>query len=119
MEERPCEEEIPYRDPRYGLYNLIPAIVVEPFVGEHPENRRYNAFQIRRIQDDDPKNETNLKILVARGYEGITDTGLQYLNAINLKVLDLTGSSITAEGVQSFHLTNPDCLLIHSQSNEP
>lgn len=49
-----------------------------------------------------------------RGYRGITDTSLLHLAECspNLQLLDVTGTSVTPQGVRKFEEIKPNCRVI-------
>ncbi|XP_058466680.1 uncharacterized protein LOC131439547 [Malaya genurostris] len=59
-------------------------------------------------------NMTSLERLFVRNYKLVTDTSLDHLEsaAPNLKLLDVTGTSVTAEGVRNFKLARPNCTIL-------
>ncbi|XP_065087571.1 uncharacterized protein LOC135709230 isoform X1 [Ochlerotatus camptorhynchus] len=59
-------------------------------------------------------NMTSLERLLVRNYKLVTDTSLDHLEsaAPNLKLLDVTGTSVTAEGVRNFKLARPSCTIL-------
>ncbi|XP_039444174.1 uncharacterized protein LOC120424181 [Culex pipiens pallens] len=59
-------------------------------------------------------NLTSLERLLVRNYKLVTDTSLDHLEsaAPNLKLLDVTGTSVTAEGVRNFKLARPNCTIL-------
>ncbi|XP_062560783.1 uncharacterized protein LOC134225042 isoform X2 [Armigeres subalbatus] len=59
-------------------------------------------------------NATSLERLLVRNYKLVTDTSLDHLEsaAPHLKLLDVTGTSVTAEGVRRFHLARPNCTIL-------
>uniref|UniRef100_A0AAG5DRC9 F-box domain-containing protein n=1 Tax=Anopheles atroparvus TaxID=41427 RepID=A0AAG5DRC9_ANOAO len=60
------------------------------------------------------QNLTGLERLSVRNYKLVTDTSLDHLEsaAPYLKQLDVTGTSVTAEGVRSFRLSRPGCVVV-------
>nr|XP_040223003.2 uncharacterized protein LOC120949644 [Anopheles coluzzii] len=59
-------------------------------------------------------NFTGLERLSVRNYKLVTDISLDHLEsaAPHLKLLDVTGTSVTAQGVRSFKLSRPSCIII-------
>nr|XP_029721411.1 uncharacterized protein LOC115253717 isoform X2 [Aedes albopictus]XP_029721431.1 uncharacterized protein LOC109407901 isoform X2 [Aedes albopictus] len=59
-------------------------------------------------------NNTSLERLFVRNYKLVTDTSLDHLEsaAPHLKLLDVTGTSVTAQGVRRFHLARPNCTIL-------
>ncbi|XP_053683235.1 uncharacterized protein LOC128733577 [Sabethes cyaneus] len=59
-------------------------------------------------------NMTGLERLCVRNYKLVTDTSLDHLEsaAPNLKLLDVTGTSVSAEGVRNFKLARPNCTIL-------
>ncbi|XP_055627398.1 uncharacterized protein LOC129769286 [Toxorhynchites rutilus septentrionalis] len=59
-------------------------------------------------------NMSNLEKLLVRNYKLVTDTSLDHLEsaAPNLKLLDVTGTSVTAEGVRNFRMARPNCTIL-------
>ncbi|XP_071053270.1 uncharacterized protein [Onthophagus taurus] len=58
-------------------------------------------------------NDVSLQKLSLRGCYGVTDKVLDHLKHLNLSLLDVTSTRVTAEGVQNFMLENVDCRVIH------
>lgn len=58
--------------------------------------------------------DTFIERLVVRHYRLVTDTSLRHLaaRAPNLRFLDVTGTSVTREGIESFKLEKPDCIVV-------
>ncbi|XP_058832426.1 uncharacterized protein LOC131690563 [Topomyia yanbarensis] len=59
-------------------------------------------------------NMSSLERLLVRNYKLVTDTSLDHLEsaAPNLKLLDVSGTSVTAEGVRNFKLARPNCTIL-------
>ncbi|XP_050071897.1 uncharacterized protein LOC126559766 [Anopheles maculipalpis] len=59
-------------------------------------------------------NLTGLERLSIRNYKLVTDTSLDHLEsaAPHLKLLDVTGTSVTAQGIRNFKLSRPSCVVI-------
>uniref|UniRef100_A0A182W7Z6 F-box domain-containing protein n=1 Tax=Anopheles minimus TaxID=112268 RepID=A0A182W7Z6_9DIPT len=59
-------------------------------------------------------NLTGLERLSIRNYKLVTDTSLDHLEsaAPQLKLLDVTGTSVTAQGIRNFKLSRPGCVVI-------
>ncbi|XP_058798240.1 uncharacterized protein LOC131668243 isoform X2 [Phymastichus coffea] len=66
------------------------------------------------------RSSTNpyLKKLVIRNYQGVTDQTLQHFcnHGPSLLYLDVTGTSVTKEGLQNFKIQRPEVILISSFS---
>lgn len=78
--------------------------------------RRINIRHLfPRLRYRFPANEhkVSLRCLSLRGYKRITDTTLQYIKHLNLELLDLTYTSVTKEGIESFLVENTNCRIIH------
>lgn len=67
-----------------------------------------------RVMDGGLQNFTKLERLSVRNYKLVTDTSLDHLEsaAPHLKMLDVTGTSVTADGVRSFRLSRSSCEII-------
>ncbi|XP_058128594.1 uncharacterized protein LOC131292870 [Anopheles ziemanni] len=67
-----------------------------------------------RVMDGELQNFTKLERLSVRNYKLVTDTSLDHLEsaAPHLKMLDVTGTSVTADGVRSFRLSRSNCVII-------
>ncbi|KAH0949559.1 hypothetical protein HN011_001026 [Eciton burchellii] len=61
-------------------------------------------------------NNPNLKTLVVRNYPRVTNSSLVHLasNASKLEYLDVTGTSVTREGVQTFKLQKSNVKIVSS-----
>ncbi|XP_053658013.1 uncharacterized protein LOC128707091 [Anopheles marshallii] len=59
-------------------------------------------------------NLTGLERLSIRNYKLVTDTSLDHLEsaAPQLKLLDVTGTSVTAQGIRNFKLSRPRCVVM-------
>ncbi|XP_055598042.1 uncharacterized protein LOC129747727 [Uranotaenia lowii] len=59
-------------------------------------------------------NMTSLERLLVRNYKLVTDTSLDHLEsaAPNLRLLDVTGTSVTEEGVRNFKQARPNCIIL-------
>ncbi|XP_049290605.1 uncharacterized protein LOC125767762 [Anopheles funestus] len=59
-------------------------------------------------------NLTGLERLSIRNYKLVTDTSLDHLEtaAPHLKLLDVTGTSVTAQGIRNFRLSRPHCVVV-------
>lgn len=66
------------------------------------------------IRDYFRPNSTSLEKLLVRNYKFVTDTSLDHLEsaAPNLKLLDVIGTSVTAEGVRNFKSARPNCTIL-------
>lgn len=58
--------------------------------------------------------DTLLERIVVRHYKLVTDVSLRHLAGCspNLKLLDVTGTSVTQEGVEVFKAIKPDCTVL-------
>lgn len=67
-----------------------------------------------RIQAEARPPDTHLRKLVVRYYKQVTDTSLCHLAlcAPNLVYLDLTGTSVTREGLLTFKQQKPNCFIV-------
>ncbi|KAF5307407.1 hypothetical protein FQR65_LT06921 [Abscondita terminalis] len=70
-------------------------------------------FMTRYSENVKKKFMTLLGELSLRGYTEVTDLTLNVLKDLELKLLDVTGTNVTAEGVEQFLTYNPECWLIH------
>lgn len=64
----------------------------------------------------DLKARCRLNRLSLRGYPRITDTSLQYLKDIQLELLDVSYTNVTARGVRDFMVVHPDCRVVHESA---
>ncbi|KFB38117.1 AGAP004683-PA-like protein [Anopheles sinensis] len=66
-----------------------------------------------RVMNGGLQNFTKLERLSVRNYKLVTDTSLDHLEsaAPHLKMLDVTGTSVTADGVRSFRLSRSNCVI--------
>lgn len=64
--------------------------------------------------------DTTLERLEVRGYRGVTDTALLHLVECspNLRYLDVTGTSVTAQGVRDFSALKPNCVVVSNAKDE-
>lgn len=72
------------------------------------------------IRADNRQNDHYLAKLVVRHYKRVTDTSLRHLALCspNLVYLDLTGTSVTKEGIEKFKREIPGCLVIADHITE-
>lgn len=63
-----------------------------------------------------PSCNFRLKRLCLRGYVDITDTALMLLREHDLKILDVSYTNVTAEGVKDFMLSHPSCRVVHESA---
>lgn len=79
--------------------------------GQARSNLQANLVWIRAEQRNP---DTLLERLEVRGYRGVTDTTLLHLAECspNLRHLDVTGTSVTAQGVRDFAAIKPNCVLV-------
>lgn len=86
------------------------------------EEHHLNAPQIGNIAIEVaplvPNRETtsNIHELSFRGFINITDKGLELLKEMDLSVLDVTGTSVTEQGLQNFIMYNPHCRVLHEKA---
>ncbi|XP_022911326.2 uncharacterized protein [Onthophagus taurus] len=94
------------------LWRRYPPIESNEYQEPHKINRCGNAgmAESRYLGQ---YNDVSLKKLSLRGCYGVTDKALHYLKHLNLSLLDVTGTRVTAEGVKNFVLENVDCRVIH------
>lgn len=64
----------------------------------------------------DLKARCKLSRLSLRGYPRITDASLQYLKDIQLELLDVSYTNVTARGVRDFMVVHPDCRVVHESA---
>lgn len=57
-----------------------------------------------------------LNTLSLRGYPKVTDVTLGYLDDVPLKLLDVTYTNVTAEGVNAFMIAHPECRVVHESA---
>lgn len=57
--------------------------------------------------------EIAIKRLSFRGFTGITDLTLRYIEHLNLELIDLTDTCVTKKGIDRFLTVNPDCIVVH------
>lgn len=78
------------------------------------DNTRGGIFRIE--EESRICNNPNLRILVVRNYRQITDRSLHHLavSKSSLEYVDVTGTSVTREGVQMFKTQKPDVEIISS-----
>lgn len=62
------------------------------------------------------KIESRLNSLSLRGYPGVTDSCLEYLKEINLELLDVSYTNVTARGVRNYMMVHPNCRVIHESA---
>ncbi|XP_011497861.1 PREDICTED: uncharacterized protein LOC105362194 [Ceratosolen solmsi marchali] len=77
----------------------------------------HNRDEVQLVQGR-PRTSTNpnLKKLIVRNYTGVTNQTLLHfvVNGPNLEYLDVTGTSVTKEGLQYFKIQRPDVNLVSS-----
>ncbi|XP_051165772.1 uncharacterized protein LOC127284405 [Leptopilina boulardi] len=80
------------------------------------DNSRENLPMFRIEEDTRVCNNPNLRILVVRNYRQVTDRSLHHLavSKSNLEYVDVTGTSVTREGVQMFKTQKPDVEIVSS-----
>lgn len=96
------DEEHRNRDLRVIIERLDP--------GLHIVIDRAGRIQFGPVREN---NYTKLKVLMVRGYKMITDQALRSLTDLRLELLDVSGTSVTENGIQQFLMVNPDCKVIH------
>lgn len=64
----------------------------------------------------DPKVCCRLNKFSLRGYPKVTDASLQYLKDINLELLDVSYTNVTAKGVRDFMMVHPNCRVVHESA---
>lgn len=86
--------------------------------GQARSNPQANVVWIRA---EARSPDTLLERLVVRGYRSITDTALLHLVdcSPNLVYLDVSGTSVTSQGVRNFSAVKPNCLVVTSLKDEP
>lgn len=85
--------------------------------GQARNNPQANVVWIRaEVRSPD----TLLERLEVRGYRGVTDTALLHLVECspNLIHLDVTGTSVTAQGVRNFSALKPNCVVVSNAKDE-
>lgn len=85
--------------------------------GQARNNPQANVVWIR-AEARNP--DTLLERLEVRGYRGVTDTALLHLAECspNLIHLDVTGTSVTAQGVRNFSALKPNCRVVSNVREE-
>lgn len=78
------------------------------------DNARGGIFRIE--EESRICNNPNLRILVVRNYPNVTDRSLHHLSVSksNLEYVDVTGTSVTREGVEMFKTQKPDVEIVSS-----
>ncbi|XP_043483961.1 uncharacterized protein LOC122512282 [Leptopilina heterotoma] len=78
------------------------------------DNARGGIFRIE--EESRICNNPNLRILVVRNYRQVTDRSLHHLSVSksNLEYVDVTGTSVTREGVEMFKTQKPDVEIVSS-----
>lgn len=79
-----------------------------------PRDQLLNNMVFIRMQQRDPN--IYIEKLVARNFKGVTDVTLRHLEycAPRLTYLDITGTSIKKEAIESFKIIKPECKIISS-----
>lgn len=76
------------------------------------------ASNIIWIGGEKRPRETLLEVLLLRNYRNVTDRTLLHLEmaAPNLRYLDVSGTSVTAAGLQRIRAAKPNCRIISSDN---
>ncbi|XP_053674463.1 uncharacterized protein LOC128724763 [Anopheles nili] len=106
----------------------LPHVIIMPGIGQPAPNyvslvsdRGICAYgvsrnELRGVLIGGPlhPNLTGLERLSVRNYKLVTDTSLDHLEsaAPHLKLLDVTGTSVTMEGIRNFKLSRPGCIVL-------
>ncbi|XP_071052630.1 uncharacterized protein [Onthophagus taurus] len=110
-----CEKDIAVMENTLRCVLLINSYSIKKVPEEQRKPRRGicgNAILYKRMFFG-KYNDVSLKKLSLRGCYGVTDKALDYVKHLNLSLLDVTGTNVTAEGVRNFMLNNFDCRVIH------
>lgn len=77
-----------------------------------PKNNHHDGIIWIRAEMRSP--DTLLEKIVIRHYKLVTDISLRHLanSAPNLKLLDVTGTSVTVDGVATFKAAKPNCVVL-------
>lgn len=73
-----------------------------------------NLVYIRAAGLEERPEHTSLEVLYVRNYNKITNASLEHLAHCSpkLKLLDVSGTSVTRDGIAQFNLVKPECKVI-------
>lgn len=82
---------------------------------EYNDHRDFEFLQQFALRDRETKLQVPLRRLSLRGYNAITDISLNYINQLELELLDLTYTDITENAINLYLIDNPKCRVIHEK----
>lgn len=99
---------------RHGMRPFVP-LISDRGICSYGRARRNYQPNLVWIRAEQRMAETPLEELVVRGYKGVTDISLRHLAecAPNMRRIDVTGTSVSADGIAEFRKARPLCVVIH------
>lgn len=68
------------------------------------------------FREPEQKPRSQLGMLSLRGYPKVTDAALHYLRDVDLELLDVAYTNVSAMGVRNFMTLHPNCRVIHESA---
>ncbi|XP_018324801.1 uncharacterized protein LOC108736746 isoform X2 [Agrilus planipennis] len=104
--------------PPLGLLRLIEISLRRN--DENDQEQQQNPVRLRHenieIVRNFPVREIPLRRLSLRGFPNITNRSLIHIDELELDLLDVTKTKVTAEAVKSYLLLHPSCRVVHESA---